>query len=297
MNLRIDLVHGWQRAYRWFSIQAAVALVVVSAVRETAQQLVDGVPALEWVAHAHWYPPTMIVLGSLAALLRLVHQPAVAAAAPPATIDPDAETTAASARIAAGLAPIAAHVPTAVPTAVPTDPAALLQAAILNLGIDTTMSPIFRNILARIPQLVIDTEAAFKGTPRIRRRQGRHCHLDRRGRASGRRQRRHGEGPGHHADGRRVLQRHAPAVPEARRVDHHRSVPGPDGVTDGPASARSLARRGIGLPFNLSPSPRSSQSLGARHSASAQAAVVAAQPLQEVAAESNMSLVLHRLLL
>ena len=165
MNLRIDLVHGWQRAYRWFSIQAAVALVVVSAVRETAQQLVDGVPALEWVAHAHWYPPTMIVLGSLAALLRLVHQPAVAAAAPPATIDPDAETTAASARIAAGLAPIAAHVPTAVPTAVPTDPAALLQAAILNLGIDTTMSPIFRNILARIPQLVIDTEAAFKGTP------------------------------------------------------------------------------------------------------------------------------------
>lgn len=81
--MTLQLVPTWRRAYRWFSVQAAVLLVVVSAVREGAQQLVDSVPSLGFIAHAHWYPPTMIVLGSLAALLRLVHQPVEQDAAVP----------------------------------------------------------------------------------------------------------------------------------------------------------------------------------------------------------------------
>ena len=151
MILRLDLVHGWQRAYRWFSVQAAIAIVVISTVRETAQHIVDTVPELEWLAHAHWYPQTMTVLGVLAAVLRVIPQPKVTAPAEPS----GAQTLDVPATPASPAPPASATL----------DPAAILRAAILNLGMDTTMSPIFRNILARIPQLVIDVESAFKGTP------------------------------------------------------------------------------------------------------------------------------------
>jgi len=83
----LKLVPNWRQAWGWFSVRAAVLLVVISGIREGAQQLVDTNPSLDFIAHAHWYAPTMAVLGVLIALLRLVHQP-VDVEAPAATDSP-----------------------------------------------------------------------------------------------------------------------------------------------------------------------------------------------------------------
>ena len=87
--MTLKLVPQWQHAWKWFSVRAAVVVIVLSTIRETAQHLVDTNPSLDFIANAHWFAPTMAVMGVLIALLRLIHQPVDE----PTTYDPSAVPT------------------------------------------------------------------------------------------------------------------------------------------------------------------------------------------------------------